>query len=461
MNPRSRPSSKNMFRKKRALDFGLLSGLLFVLFLTADALGALGTARPSQNEFIYDYARVLDNKSSLEMHLKTLRESADMEMVVVTLPGLEGEGIDELATRIMGDWRIGKETGGLRGILFLLAVKERLVRFEVGYDLEPIYPDAFVGYIEQDQMAPFFELGRITDGISATLEMIIARAYEKIEDVSYRPDGEKGNRGATHFSGGAGANRRIAVGSIKIPDIIPYSGEIQTYFSPQPTPALAFLRDIEKNRRHIRGYDFDLYTDETRRISREWAFTKAQMDNQVRNTQGKSFTISIKKDRAVAIFPIKHRSNAPFFFQQCDRGWQVDIASMSRMIHFDMRNRFHMHFEGNPYLDLFKRDYAFDVYGYLYERDQAPPCMGVRTWEDGSRSATIGSLVRGGPAERSGLRPGDTIVQIGKTRIEGVRDLGKALHGHRVGDVVRVAYRRGVFKKSTDISLDVFDPYGL
>ena len=75
----------------------------------------------------------------------------------------------------MGGWRIGKETGGLRGILFLLAVKEQLVRFEVGYDLEPIYPDAFVGYIEQDQMTPFFELGRITDGISATLEMIIAR----------------------------------------------------------------------------------------------------------------------------------------------------------------------------------------------------------------------------------------------------------------------------------------------
>ena len=120
-----------------------------------------------------------------------------------------------------------------------------------------------------------------------------------------------------------------------------------------------------------------------------------------------------------------------------------------------------MTFEANPYLDLFQRDYTFDVYGYLYYRDQAPPYMGVRAWEDGTQSAKIGSLVRGGPAERSGLRPGDTIVQIGKTRIAGIQDLGKALNRHRVGDAVRVVYKRGVFRKSTDIRLEVFDPYGL
>lgn len=119
-----------------------------------------------------------------------------------------------------------------------------------------------------------------------------------------------------------------------------------------------------------------------------------------------------------------------------------------------------MTFEGNPYLDLFRRDFTFDVYGYMYYGDQAPPYVGVRAWEDGTQSAKIGSLVRGGPAERSGLRPGDTIVQIGKTRIEGTRDLGRALHSHRVGDDVKVVYKRGIFKRSADIRLEVFDPYG-
>lgn len=448
-----------MYEKKWSLITCCLLVFLLMGLFPDESQGSPGKVRPSPDERVFDYTGLIPDKSGLENHLRTLRESADIEMVVVILEGLEGEDIDSLAARMMSDWEIGRKTHGLKGMLFLMALKERLVRFEVGYDIEGIYPDAFVGYIEQDQMAPFFELGRIGDGISATLEMIIARAYEKIDENAYTPDDGVRNDGDTHYSGGSGAKRSIAVGSLRVPEIIPYTGEIQSYFSPQPTPALAFLRDIEKNRRHIRGYDFDLYTDETRAVSRNWPCTGAQMDNQVRDTRGKGFKVYTRKNRAVAVFPPKNRNNAPFFFERCDRGWQVDIASMSRLIHFDMRNRFHMTFAENPYLDLFRRDYTFDVYGYMYFRDRAPLYIGVDGWDVNARSARIHSLVKGGPAERAGLRPGDTILKIGNTRIESTRDLGNALRQYRRGDRAGVTFKRGLLKKSVELTLETFDPY--
>ncbi len=424
-----------------------------------ESSGFPGKGRPSTDAHVFDEVGLLSDKCGLEKHLRTLRESADIEMVVVILKGLEGENIDALAEGLMSDWKIGKKTHGLKGLLFLMALKERLVRFEVGYDIEAIYPDAFVGYIEQDQMAPFFELGRVADGISATLEMIIARAYEKIDEKVYALDDGVRGEAERHYSGGAGARRRMAIGSIKVPELIPYAGEIQAYFSPQPTPALALLRDIEKNRRHIRGYDFDLYTDETRAASRNWPCTRAQMDNQVRDTRGKHFKVYTRKNRAVAVFPPKNRNNAPFFFERCARGWQADIAAMSRLIHFDMRNRFHMTFTENPFLDLFRRDYTFDVHGYLYFRDRAPLYIGVKGWDGSTRSVKIQSLVPGGPAERVGLRPGDTILRIGKTRIKDTGDLRKVLRSHRVGDRTEVTFKRGLFKKTREFILEVFDPF--
>jgi uncharacterized membrane protein YgcG len=432
---------------------------LFTLALTGNSYATLSSKRPLSGGLIFDYASVIKNKNSLNAHLRTLHKFADIEMVVVILSDLEGDDIDGLTSRLMSDWQIGRNTSGLKGILFLLALKEKLVRFEIGYDLEAIYPDAFVGYIEQDQMVPFFELGRVSDGISATLEMIIARAYEKIEEKAYFVREGQRAGGEKQYSGGAGAKRWVDIGSVKVPEIIPYSGDIKSYFSPQPTPALAFLRDIEKNRRHIRGYDFDLYTDETRRISKNWVFTKAQMDNEVRDTRGKSFRVFIKGDRGIAVFAPEHRQAAPFFLRRYDRGWQLDIASMSRLIHFDMRNRFHMTLFRNPYLELFRKAYTFGVNGFMYYKDEPPPYIGVNVWDGNTRKAKIRSMVKDGPADRAGLKQGDVIIHIGDIEVKTTGDVVRAMRKYQIGDIVKVKVKQGLIPRTVMLTLEAFDPY--
>jgi S1-C subfamily serine protease len=48
----------------------------------------------------------------------------------------------------------------------------------------------------------------------------------------------------------------------------------------------------------------------------------------------------------------------------------------------------------------------------------------------------------GSPAERAGLRAGDTIVRFGGVRVTNLEDLVYALRAKRAGDTVEVVYRR-------------------
>jgi len=413
--------------------------------------------RPSHETRIFDNANLIQYKNSLDSHLVTLYKLANIDMVVVTFEDLQGNDIDEVAEEILSSWKIGDNTNGLKGILFLLSVNEEMVRFEIGYDLEWIYPDSFVGYIERDQMAPFFEAGRVQDGIAATLEMIIARANEKIENQAYHPD-EEGSVQSEYYSGGAGVKEQISVKTVKIPDRTNYPEDIKSLFVPQATPEEAYLLDIEKCRRYIRGYDFDLYTDETRQISKNWMFTKAQMDNEVNDTRGKIFKVFTRGNLAVVIFEPKYRNCPPVYLQRNSEGWQLDIATMSKTIHFDMRNRAHI--GRSPYMPLFQENgYTFGVNGFLYYRGKEPACLGVNAWSGSTRAAQISSLVKGGPAEKAGLQPGDTIIKVGNIDVVGTREIVQAENTYKIGETVVVKIKRDLLIKEFDVTLEAYDPY--
>ncbi|MFH2046393.1 MAG: TPM domain-containing protein [Pseudomonadota bacterium] len=418
----------------------------------------INSPRPSHETRIFDNANLIKYKNSLDSHLNTLYRLADIDMVVVTLPKLQGNDISDITAKLLTNWKIGENTKGLKGILFILSVEEELVRFEIGYDLEWIFPDSFVGYIEREQMAPFFKAGRVQDGIAATLEMIIARANEKIDEQSYDPNVNKNNLPANYYSGGGGANQKIQIKEITIPDKANYPDDIKSLFVPQPTPEEAYLLDIEKCKRRIRGYDFDLYTDETRAISKKLMFTNAQMDNEVKDTQGKTFKVFTRGELAIIVFEPKHKNCPPIYLERNNNGWQLDIATMSKTIHFDMRNRAHM--GKSKYLPLFKENgYTFGVNGFLYYKQQAPACLGINSWSGSTKTATINSLVDDGPGDKAGLKPGDTIIKVGDTDILSTREIVKAENKYKIGDTVVVKVKRGAWTKKFNVVLEAYNPY--
>ena len=73
-----------------------------------------------------------------------------------------------------GIGRKGKDNG----LLIVVAVKDRKVRIEVGYDLEGYITDGFAGDVSANTIAPEFRQGQYGPGLLAATTRIINRIAE-------------------------------------------------------------------------------------------------------------------------------------------------------------------------------------------------------------------------------------------------------------------------------------------
>jgi uncharacterized protein len=82
------------------------------------------------------------------------------------------EALEEYALRVAEQWRIGR--GGVDdGIVLVVALDDRRMRFEVGYGLEGAVPDALARRIIAETIAPRFYEGDIAGGLDAGLDALI------------------------------------------------------------------------------------------------------------------------------------------------------------------------------------------------------------------------------------------------------------------------------------------------
>lgn len=124
--------------------------------------------------------RVVDNagllKSQTRQHLESLltaHENATGEqLVVATLPTLQGQEIEDYGYQLARHWGIGQK-GKDNGALILVAPRERQARIEVGYGLEGTLTDAQAALIVQKIMLPRFREGDYEGGIVAATQMVV------------------------------------------------------------------------------------------------------------------------------------------------------------------------------------------------------------------------------------------------------------------------------------------------
>jgi uncharacterized protein len=70
------------------------------------------------------------------------------------------------------------ERGRDNGLLIVMAIKDRMVRVEVGYELEGFITDGFAGETRRDVMAPSFRRGEYGEGLLAGTQRIVSRIAE-------------------------------------------------------------------------------------------------------------------------------------------------------------------------------------------------------------------------------------------------------------------------------------------
>ncbi|MEO5511132.1 MAG: TPM domain-containing protein [Longimicrobiales bacterium] len=138
---------------------------------------------PAPTGYVNDFANVIsaEHEASINRMIEEVRTKSGGEMVVVTLPSLEGEAAGELAMRIGREWKIGKtgKPGDLAketGLVFLVAPNNRKVYIATGFGTNAFITATEAGRIQDDYVLPKFRNGDFGGGVEAGVA-VLAQQY--------------------------------------------------------------------------------------------------------------------------------------------------------------------------------------------------------------------------------------------------------------------------------------------
>jgi uncharacterized protein len=182
--------------------------LLAALFLLLLGSAADAQTFPQLTGRVVDNANLLDptQEAALTQKLAAVEQASSRQLVVATVPDLQGYPIEDYGYRLGRAWGLGQAKAN-NGVVLLIAPKERRVRIEVGYGLEPILTDALSTLIIQNQILPRFKQGDMPGGIMAGVDAIIQqlqappelaeqRALEAMQQQSQAQQAQGGGGGS-------------------------------------------------------------------------------------------------------------------------------------------------------------------------------------------------------------------------------------------------------------------------
>jgi uncharacterized protein len=150
----------------------LIAALLAFFCLALPATAA--PKFPALTGRVVDDAHILSDatKTDLNEKLAALESKTSRQLIVVTIPSLDGYEISDYGYQLGRSWGIGQKKLN-NGVLFIIAPNEHKTRIEVGYGLEPILTDALSSVIIQTQVLPRFRRNDFDGGVTAGAAALI------------------------------------------------------------------------------------------------------------------------------------------------------------------------------------------------------------------------------------------------------------------------------------------------
>ncbi|MCL4511033.1 MAG: TPM domain-containing protein [Bacteroidetes bacterium] len=157
------------------LNFLRPAYLLLFLFLASFHF-ALAQKVPALTQFVTDQAGVLtsDQTAALDARLKTYQDTTSNQIVVLIVNSVPEGDLESYSISVAEQNKIGQK-GKDNGILFMVDVGDHKARFEVGYGLEGIVPDAIASYIIDEIVIPEFKSNDYYDGIDRGITALAAQ----------------------------------------------------------------------------------------------------------------------------------------------------------------------------------------------------------------------------------------------------------------------------------------------
>jgi uncharacterized protein len=171
---------------------------LSVFFLWCLPYSAHGLEVPKLQGYVNDYAGMISPpaKSKIEETLRAFEQSDSTQIVILTIPSLEGENIEEFGIKVGETWKIGQK-GKDNGILFIVSKQERKIRIEVGRGLEGKLTDLTAGRIIDLVIKPRFKQEDFDGGFIAGVSSLIDATRGEFR-AEPRP-AQRGQKGISPF----------------------------------------------------------------------------------------------------------------------------------------------------------------------------------------------------------------------------------------------------------------------
>lgn len=177
-------------RRPAAWGFGLTLVVLVCLVLPAVSPSLTAPELPALSGRVVDLADLIPAaaESALTEQLAALESKSTDQLVVVTVPSLQGYSIEDFGYELGKAWKIGQQDKD-NGVILLVAPNEREVRIEVGKGLEPIITDALASIIIQSTILPRFRRGEFAEGLLAGAQDLNDALLGDAEEVAVRARG--------------------------------------------------------------------------------------------------------------------------------------------------------------------------------------------------------------------------------------------------------------------------------
>lgn len=162
--------------------------LMFALLFVQTSFASAQTF-PKFTGLVVDAANVLPTatKADLEAKLLALEKDTHRQLVVATVPDLQGYDIETYGYKLGREWGVGLRDVN-NGAVLLVAPKERKVRVEVGYGLEPVITDALSSVIINQDILPRFKAGDLRGGVVAGVDALDKQLRVSPEEAKARTD---------------------------------------------------------------------------------------------------------------------------------------------------------------------------------------------------------------------------------------------------------------------------------
>lgn len=287
---------------------------------------------PAKCRHVYDAAGALSASDlpRFEDYMRSILRESDVDIRFAFIAGTGKRSIEEVATDVVGELRIGGRTAQERGVLLLYDIEGRRLKVEVGYGLEGYFPDAFVGYLVRDHAQQFFEAGDLGLGLRLLLRLLQHRVREAVLGTEFDPRVLHAMGAGGQLSGGAGVTATMpSARSAPGTPADRMSEQDRARYRAGNTPSQTYSAYLAWLSHRVFDPNVDLFTPASRGYLASLPLSPAYRQFILFGEYGKTFKIVERGPLALLYF-----TNTPFtsphFFVKEGGAWRIDMNAELR-----------------------------------------------------------------------------------------------------------------------------------